>query len=144
MSSNQHFFIEGSQFHRLDQTSESKHCIISIGNQRFKYSLIQIAFLSLNAFDHLVESTEPFIIENTSTFSHDQFISAFCSIDSLFHSTTEITITQENVSLYSYLAELLDNISLLSKCLKVTPDHSQLFKLTSHDLIFLSQKRRYF
>jgi hypothetical protein len=143
-SSNQYFFIEGAQLHKLDQTTEPKHCIISIGNKHFKYSLTQIALLSLNAFDHFVESTEPFVLENRSSFSNGQFISAFKSIDSLFHSTTEITLNQQNVSHYLYLAEILDNISLFTKCHKVSSDQPQIFKLTSHHLIYLSQKGKFF
>jgi hypothetical protein len=144
MSSNQYFFIEGAQLHKLDQTTESKHCIISIGNKRFKYSLTQIALLSLNAFDHFIESVEPFIIENRSSFSNNQLISAFKSIDSLFHSTTEITLNLQNVSIYFYLAEVLDNISLFIKCYKVTSDQPQVFKFTSHNLIYLSQRQKRF
>lgn len=60
----------------------------------------------------------------------------------LFHSTTEITLSQQNVSLYLYLSEVLDNISLLLKCSKVTSNQSQIFKLSSHNLIYLSQKRK--
>jgi hypothetical protein len=63
-------------------------------------------------------------------------------LDSLFHSTTTIEINEANVLSLFFLAEILDNPFLLSKCEKYSTTNPQTFSFCFKQLRFLHQKDR--
>jgi hypothetical protein len=81
---------------------------IKIGSKTFHYCKEQIAFLSINALDHFETNSSPFEIlidQNPNHISIDDLVSAFISIDSLFHSQTQMEINQTDVSSFSFLVK---------------------------------------
>jgi hypothetical protein len=129
------FYIEGELLHKLNQGSQEKKYIVQIGNKKFKYNQIQIALLSPIIFKYFIQHKNPFVITIPSDLNLNGLISSFTQLDSLFHSTNELTISNRNVTLFSYLADFLDHRFLMKKCKKVNPDQAQTFKLSSKHLI---------
>jgi hypothetical protein len=84
------FHLEGKSFHRLNQLNRIKPYCIKVGNKRYHYSKVQLAFLSLKALNHFENSREEFIIDDQYLQNHsfqislDDFISCFDQFDSLF------------------------------------------------------------
>jgi hypothetical protein len=130
------FYIEGELLHQLNRTSESKNCVVKIGSKQFKYSKIQIAFLSPIAFKHFIHQTEPFRIEIPSHLKLNDAISCFDQLDSLFHSKSELIISPDNEPFFSFLAEYLDNRFLMKKWKRGSPNQDQHFKLSSKQIIY--------
>jgi hypothetical protein len=143
----QFFNLQGEYIHQIQKLSSSKDYLIKIGSKTFNYCKEQLIFLSINAFDHFESNSAPFEILIDQVFNPNQvliddLISAFISIDSLFHSQTQIEISQTNSSSFFLLGEILDNPYLISKCTKVSPGKSQYFSFNFKQIQFLSQKRR--
>jgi hypothetical protein len=131
------FQIEGELLHKLDQSNEEKNCTIQIGNKQFHYTKVQIALLSSIAFKYFFNHETPFIIEIPSHFNLNDLISCFEQLDSLFHSKNEIIISISNVQIFSFFADFLDNRLLMKKCIRVTPTQTQIFKISTKQLIYL-------
>jgi hypothetical protein len=128
-------FIEGELLHKLSRSFQEKNYIIQISNERFEYNKIQVALLSPIVFKYFFHNKAPFEIEIPSDFNLTDLVSCFKQLDSLFYSTTEITISIANVKLFAYLADFLDNRFLMKKCLKVNSNQAQNFKISSKQLI---------
>jgi hypothetical protein len=109
--------------------------MIKIADKQFKYSKIQVALLSPIAFKHFLHHENPFAIEIPSHLNSNDLVSCFEQLDSLFYSTNELKIPISNVTLFSYLADSLDNRFLMKKCKKVHSNENQIFKLSSKQLI---------
>jgi hypothetical protein len=129
------FGIEGEYLHKLNNSSLEKNRIIKIGNKQFKYSKTQIALLSPNSFKFFIHHENPFIIKTSSDLNSNHLISCYEQLDSLFHSTNEITISVEPVELFSFLADFLDNSYLIKKCITVNSNQQQKFKFSSKQLL---------
>jgi hypothetical protein len=135
------FLIEGELLHQLNNSSQEKNCIIQIGKKQFKYTSIQIALISPIAFKNFIDHEKPFIIEIPSDLNLNDFISCFEQLDSLFYLTKELTLSTENVEIFSFLADFLDNRLLMKKCKKVNSNQSQQFKLSSKQLLNFSRSQ---
>jgi hypothetical protein len=139
------FNLEGKLFRRLNQLNRIKPYCIKVGNKRYCYSEVQLAFLSLRALNHFERSTEKFVINdqylqsNSFQISLDDFINCFDQFDSLFYSTTEIILTPENSSTFTIFSNVLDNPFLSSQCSTVSLNQKQNFILSSKYISFLSQ-----
>jgi hypothetical protein len=133
--SHQFFSLKGEQIHQIQKLVKYKDYPIKIGSQIFYYCKEQLAFLSVNAFDHFESNSTPFEIsidqfENTTNVSMDDLISAFNLLDSLFHSQIEIEINQNNIFSFFLLGKILDNTALILKCQKCLPGKPQNFSIT--------------
>jgi hypothetical protein len=67
----------------------------------------------------------------------NDLISCFNSIDSLFHSQTEINLTENNFHVFEFLSNCLDKRSLSKACKEVNSNSSSVFKLNSTNFKFL-------
>jgi hypothetical protein len=117
------FSLNGKSIHQIHELSISKNYPIKIGTKIFYYSLEELIFLSINAFDHFESNSSQFevLIEEDINLNHisiENLESSFILIDSLFHSQTQIEINETNVLSLSLLSEILDNPYLHSKCEK--------------------------
>jgi hypothetical protein len=133
------FDIEGKLLQKLNQSSESNNYAIKISDKQFNYTKAQIALLSPIAFKFFIHHTGPFIIEIPSSFNHNDLLSCFKQLDSLFHSIKEITISTNNVKIFSFLADFLDYRFLMKKCKKVNSNQPQKFILSSKQSFCLSK-----
>jgi hypothetical protein len=142
------FFFEGELFHRLNQIKDCSHYLMKLGNREFKLNQVQLIFLSLNAFDHFLSSNQPFEIPisfNSPLFKNlslNTLQACFDDLISLFYSKTEIELTTTNVIYFKYLAEVLDNPWLRSRCSKVSLSKSQIFHFSSKQLERVPQTTR--
>jgi hypothetical protein len=88
--------------------------------KQFKSAKGQITLLSPIAFKHFLHFENPFSIEIPSDLSVNDLISCYGGLDSLFHSTNELIVSAENVQMFSFLADFLDNRFLMKQCKKVS------------------------
>jgi hypothetical protein len=137
------FQAEGELFHRLNQLWNSKTYCIKFGQKHYCYTKLQLFFLSLNVCDYFETCVDDFVIEDhlqNNSFVQD-LITCFEQLNSLFHSTIEIVLTNQNVSSFQILEDILGNPFLKLKCLEVTSTQNQVFKLTSKYLTFFIRKQ---
>jgi hypothetical protein len=136
--------IEGKLLHRLNQLYNEKSYCIRIGEKRYHYSETQIFFLSLETVEHFKKSKEDFVFDLNHSHIHSiQGINdCFLQINSLFSSTTEIILIQQNASTFLILADILDNPFLASKWQEVTYAQTQKFMLSSKNLVILPKISR--
>jgi hypothetical protein len=121
------FSFEGNLIHRLNQVQESHQFVIQIGPSQFTYSKSQLAFLSNKALKYFRHSEFPFKINlpnDCINFNLNDLISCFKSIDSLFHSQTEIVLNENNLHAFEYLSNFLDKRSLTKACKDVSSNVS--------------------
>jgi hypothetical protein len=108
------FFFEGSHIHRLNQICENHKYVIQVGTSIFKYSKVQIAFLSNKALKHFRHTDAPFEIplpsqpDNQINLNMNQLLSSFKAIDSVFRSETEITLNEGNCASFELISNILD------------------------------------
>lgn len=143
------FFFEDKLFHKLQLNTASRKCVVKVGKSSFNYSQIQLALYSLKALDHFQKTGDPFEISCPSN-KHDDaksFYSALSQVDSLFHTQTQIRISQDNAQIYLLLAETLNNPHLLGVCQKVISTSQELifkFSLTQLDFIPVNYRTKLF
>jgi hypothetical protein len=93
------FLFEGNQIHRLNQVQEELKFVIQIGTAQFRYVKSQLVINSNKALKHFRHSELPFKINYPNdqvNFNLNDLVSCFKSIDSLFHSQTEIVLNENN------------------------------------------------
>jgi hypothetical protein len=107
------FSFEGNQIHRINQVHENHKYVIQV-----RYSKSQFAVISNKSLKHIRHSELLFAINFPKHFNDQKpsgmndLISCFNSIDSLFHSQTEINLTESNYHAFEYLSNYLDKRSL--------------------------------
>jgi hypothetical protein len=74
---------------------------------------------------------------NQNNFNHNDLISSFNSIDSLFRSETEIILNENNFQVFEYLSNFLDKRSLSKTCKNVSSIIYPVFKFSSKHLTSL-------
>jgi hypothetical protein len=141
------FVISEENIHKLNQVKDQKHYKIQIGAKKLSYSKVQLIFLSLNALSHFKQSDQSFLIylpeksQQFENFSLQTIIGCFEQLNSLFHHTTELLLTESNTPIFLYLADVLGNPFLLLKCKEVSSTQNQIFKLSSEQLAFLPKNK---
>jgi hypothetical protein len=131
------YFFEKGQIHHLNDTPDPHNYTIIIGEWEFKYTKAQLSLLSLAVLKHFPHNTAPFFLFQhfnsnlIHPFSIDDIISCFEELDSLFCTNTEVIISQDNVSIFKCIADILDNSSFWSQWLKVSSEQSLFFYLSS-------------
>jgi hypothetical protein len=135
------FIFEGKDLHKLNQTLDNFNYSVQLSTSKYSFSLPQLPFLSVKAFNHFKHSIDPFTIpitskaSKTNNFSESKLIQYFDQLVSLFHSSTELTVNEQNVEYFHYLSKVLDNRYLEKLCLLVKSfNRSKIFKLTSLQL----------
>jgi hypothetical protein len=136
MKSITNFVLEREAFHQLYLNTIPKKYCFQVGSHHFYFSFSQVALLSLNAFQHFIVNVHPFVIQPYSEISNQVLLNNFKSLVELFHNQSELIIDENNVQTFTYLAQTLDNVPLLIKCLK-TASTQQIFTLSSKSLRFL-------
>jgi hypothetical protein len=132
------FTFERKDFHKLNQTLDKFNYSVQLLTNKYSFSLSQLPFLSVKAFNHFKHSIDPFTIPITSkanqidNFSESKLIQYFDQLVSLFHSSTELPVNEQNVEYFHYLSKVLDNPYFEELCLSVKSSHQpEIFKLTS-------------
>jgi hypothetical protein len=117
--------------------------VIQVGTSQFRYLNSQLAFLSRKALKHfrhtklLFEINLPNHFGDQKFFGIDDLISYFNSIDSPFHSQTEINLIENNFHVFGFLSKFFDKKPLSKVCKEVSSNCSPVFKLSSKNFKFL-------
>jgi hypothetical protein len=124
-------------FEKFNQVKDEKLYIIKVANKQYKLTKMQIAFLSREALNHFLDPDEPYVFQLPSVsdsinqFSTEDFLSSLNSLISLFSTETELTINEQNRSVFHFISEILDIQVHFKKCCLVTSKKSQTFQFTS-------------
>jgi hypothetical protein len=130
------YYIEGSLLHQLNQNSEHKSWTIQIAHKKFQYSKVQVALLSPIAFKYFTHQQEPFRIEIPSDYQVNDVVYCYEQLDSLLRTTAELSLSDSNMRIFSFIAAYLDNRFLMKKCRLVPANRIQYFKLSSRQLMY--------
>jgi hypothetical protein len=103
------FVVEGKIIHRLLQLKSEIEYTILISGHSFSFTKPQILLLSITAFEHFENTSDPFEIVIPSHLSSEQVMQCFLNIYNLFSVSKEIEITFTELPIYEFLAKELDN-----------------------------------
>jgi hypothetical protein len=132
--------VDGEAIHRLDQLPIEKSYTISIGEFSFCFNQPQLLLISLTAFEHFGNTSDPFENVIASYLDLEQVAISFQELYSLFSKNSVIDITFQNVRFFEFLAEQLDNVTLLNLCQQISSTQSLIFKISFTRFQYFSQK----
>jgi hypothetical protein len=144
------YYLEGVHFHHLKQfeTTFTKKFKLIIHNKEFNLTKEQVYLISPRLYSFLLKTYLPYEIpipldDNETKISSDELINAFESIVSLFYISTQIEISQTNVHVYQYIADVLGNNLLDYVCKNVSRDKTKFFKFSSKMFVEGTQEIKY-
>lgn len=137
---NKKFFLTKSDFHRINEivSIRDKTFEVIIGSKSFFFSKEQLFLLSPSIFFRLIKSSFPFVVQlPTHIESENSLIDCFFELYSLLTSSNQIEINIQNVIVYKFFSEVLQNKPLELACSNVTSSQSSYFFLSSEHFLFL-------
>jgi hypothetical protein len=98
------FTLNNQDIHALNAFKDQQMFTISIGNNSFLYSREQLAFLSLHAFSHYLETEQTFQIENKEI-HQPEYLEGLKELDGLLRNSS-------NLQFFVKIADVSDNLFL--------------------------------
>jgi hypothetical protein len=112
------FFLRGNDFHKIENFIQAKDKIFEfqVCSKSFFYSNIQLLFFSKFCFEMILQTNRPFIIDGVQLIDNQDLLNCFSLLYSLLSSSESISISLQNVTVYKYFSNILQNQTLSLVC----------------------------